>query len=165
MIYIIAEVLALLGFILYIYAVIQTNNRSLFRINLLENAINLIKNLLLGGFTAVIVQVFGTISLYLKTKNKFTGYIVYVVVISQIIVGLLVNNKGYLGLLPIIASSSYYFLITKINSNIKIKLLLASNLMIWVIYYIIIKDYVGALTNTGITLFTLLVAIRQTIKE
>lgn len=98
--YLIAETLALLGFLLYLYGISKTNNHSLFRINLLENTINLVKNLLLGGFSAVIVQVFGTISLLLKVKGKFNGMVVYLVVLSQVLVGLLVKQPRILRSAP-----------------------------------------------------------------
>lgn len=166
-IYFFAEFLSLSAILLSLYSVLQTNNKNLFFINFLENLVIIFKNFILQGYSAVIVQIFGSILLLFQLKQNKIKYktLYFVVVIMQIIIGLLFNNKGIIGLLPILASSGYYLLIIFVQKNILIKILLVINLSIWIVYYLFLKDYIGAVSNFISVLFTIMIIRKQIIIE
>lgn len=165
--YFFAEFLSLISIGLYLYSVLQINNKNLFFVNFLENLVIIFKNFILKGYSAVIVQIFGSILLLfqLKENKKQYKFVYFFIVIMQIIVGLLFNNKGIIGILPILASAGYYFLIIFIKKNILIKILLVINLSIWIIYYLFLKDYIGAVSNFISILFTIIVIRKQLLLE
>jgi Bacterial inner membrane protein. len=168
-IYLFAEVLALISAILYFYSVLQRKNKHLFAVNFTENLITIIKNIILGAWSGAIVQVFGSGILCLKLfkiKNKLVENILYYsIIIAQIATSAYFNNHQLLGWIPIIASAGYYLLIKFVEKNTTIKFLLVINLTLWIIYYLFLGDYVGALANTASVTFTLIVTIRQYFSE
>lgn len=73
----------------------------------------------------------------------------------------LINNKGFVGFLPIIASSMYSLVLIKTDNNLKIKITLIFNLSLWVIYGIYIKDIIGSGVNFIYTVYLIGIVLNQ----
>lgn len=144
---------------------LQRKNKNLFLVTFLENLVIIFKNLILKGYAAVIVQLFGSLLLIFKLKQfknkKMYNLFYYAIILLQIIVSICFNNQGIIGFLPIFSSSGYYLLINFVQKNILIKILLVINLSIWIIYYLFLKDYVGAIANLISITFTIVIIIKQ----
>ena len=163
--YVTSQILSAIITLTYFYSLFKKNNENMFFINFIENTLTIVKNAMLGGYSSVAVLVFGSLNLYLGSKGKFKGRIVFISVSLQVITSLIVNKDSIIGYIPIVASSGYYLLITIFNKNIQIKILLIINLILWVIYYILLSDYIGALANTLSIIFTSAVVVKQLTDE
>ena len=163
--YVTSQILSAIITLTYFYSLFKKNNENMFFINFIENTLTIVKNAMLGGYSSVAVLVFGSLNLYLGSKGKFKGRIVFISVSLQVITRLIVNKDSIIGYIPIVASSGYYLLITIFDKNIQIKILLIINLILWVIYYILLSDYIGALANTLSIIFTSAVVVKQSTDE
>ena len=75
---------------------------------------------------------------YAKTKEKI------VITILATILTLKFNNLGYIGLLPLISTVSYVWLMN-IKDVKKFKWLIVFTMLMWFIYDVVIKSYTSAI--------------------
>ena len=75
---------------------------------------------------------------YAKTKEKI------IITILAIILTFKFNNLGYIGLLPLISTVSYIWLMN-IKDVRKFKLLIIFTMLMWLIYDVVIKSYTSAI--------------------
>lgn len=102
-------------------------------------------NLFLGGFSATFsnfISIFRNVMCY---KNKLNKIFKILFIIVQTILGLLINNLGTIGILPILASVIYTWFMGLDDEKLK-KVTIFTN-MLWLIHDFYIKSYVGALFN------------------
>ena len=77
-------------------------------------------------------------------KNKLGLKEKIIITILAIILTFKFNNLGYIGLLPLISTVSYIWLMNVKNVK-KFKLLIAFTMLMWFIYDIVIKSYASAI--------------------
>jgi len=159
--YIISQFLAIISALLFLWSVLQKENKNLFVISSVESTLNIVKNILLGGYSGVVVQALGTIRSISKARRKFNGVFAGSIIVVQIALGALINKAGVIGYLPVLASVGYSVLIMRTENNTLIKLGLVLNLLLWTIYNLSLRDYVGAITNTLYAMITLVITIHQ----
>ena len=75
------------------------------------------------------------------------------------------NKQGLVGYLPIFASVGYSILLTRTKNIYIIKNGLVINLILWSIYYGILFDVVGVLTNVAYAIYTVIVIMVKVRKE
>lgn len=73
----------------------------------------------------------------------------------------MMNNRGVIGFLPVVASSMYSLVLIKTDDNLKIKITLILNLSLWVIYGVYIKDYIGSIVNFIYTVYLTGIVLNQ----
>lgn len=91
-------------------------------------------------------------------KNKLGLKEKIIITILAIILTFKFNNLGYIGLLPLISTVSYIWLMN-IKDVRKFKLLIIFTMLMWLIYDVVIKSYTSAIfdfMNIIANMFTLL---------
>ena len=71
-----------------------------------------------------------------------------------ILVGLWANNRGVIGLFPIIASASYTIFMFITQNEQQMRWALVSNLILWFIHDIYVQAYPSALTDIILSIWT-----------
>lgn len=117
--------------------------------------------LTLGSYPALTVCFVCFIRNILAYKNKLTPLLTTILFLCNIIVGSYVNNLGYIGWLPIIASASYTIFVYLATTAQQMRLALISNLALWTIHCWCIKAYPSTLMNLSICLWTTYQALRR----
>ena len=114
-----------------------------------------------SGLTQNIVTVFRN---YFASKEKVPKVIEVVLVLSALILGIVFNNLGIIGLLPVIANFQYSVALFKFSNNFKvIKISFIIVQVCFVVYNAIIYNFVGAIF-AAIILVTTLVSLITTSK-
>ncbi len=85
----------------------------------------------------------------LLAYDRFTPNLCVVFVSSVSIIGLTVNNRGFIGLIPVITTALYTVICLYARKRIAIKINIVVNLVLWAIYDILVSDYVSFAVDTG----------------
>ena len=105
---------------------------------------SVISNIILGGITGAIINALSMIRNILCYKNKLGLKEKIIITILAIILTFKFNNLGYIGLLPLISTVSYIWLMN-IKDVRKFKLLIIFTILMWLIYDVVIKSYTSAI--------------------
>ena len=114
-----------------------------------------------SGLSTLILSLIRNILVYTKHFREWHAYLFSVLVV---VVGLMVNNRGFLGLLPLIATVELTLANYYARRVVFIKASLWINTVIWMIYSYLIFDFVAGIMQTVISvlgLISLLQCIRN----
>ncbi|MBO5657268.1 MAG: YgjV family protein, partial [Agathobacter sp.] len=83
-------------------------------------------------------------------------------VVLGVVLGIVFNNLGWIGYLPILANLQYTLAIFKYKDNERaVKISFAICVVLFAIFNIIIKNYVGFFSNLVILVTTLVAVLRK----
>lgn len=117
--------------------------------------------LLLGGVTGAVSNVLSCYRNYLCYKDKLTTFWKAVLIAASVVMTILLNEQGLLGILPA-AVCTVYILLMDIKDPVKFKLLVTLSFIPWMFYHFVLQSYVGAffdaatIVTNGITLCTMM---------
>lgn len=95
---------------------------------------------------------------YLIGKNKYTWKLCVILTILIGVVGVLVNNRGFVGILLVLATMVYSVGSYVVQRPMAMKLNILINQLCWMIYEIVVLDIVSLITEI-ITVAVLMVSI------
>ena len=96
--------------------------------------------------------------------ERYSGKSCALFVVSVAAVGLLANNRGLVGLIPVVTTAVYTVGCYYVKSTPAIKLNLIVNSVLWTVYDLVICDYVSAAADSvsAVTALVSLMRIRKT---
>lgn len=141
---IIGNIIALAASLLMVYTGILNNKKKILYFQTMQIGMFVISNIILGGVTGAIINILSMIRNILCYKNKLELKEKVIITILSVVLSLKFNNLGYVGLLPLISTVSYIWLMN-IKSIKGFKLLISFTMLMWFIYDIIIKSYTSAI--------------------
>lgn len=145
---------------LFIVSVRQVEKSRVFLFQAIETSINIVKNIVLGGFSGAVTQVFGLIRNVALARGYSSWWLTVVLSVCQLIGGIMVNQHGWIGLLPMIASISYTVISLSTTDILITKHALFWNISLWMVYDMVIMDWVSVAMSV-----VFLVTIAQSIRE
>lgn len=102
---------------------------------------------------------------YLVAKNQFTKKRCAVFLVLLLVLGIAVNNRGWIGMLVVIATFLYTIGTYLFENPLYIKLNIIMDLTAWAIYDVIIMDYVSTLMDGSMVLLTIVAAVRYVLRR
>ena len=139
---VIGNIIALIASILMVLAGLQKKKKKILFIQIVQIALSVVSNLVLGGYTGAIINAISCIRDILCYKDKMGTREKIIIIILAVGLSLVFNNLGWIGLLPVIATVVYIiFMNTK--DVVKFKLLIIFSMIMWLVYDITIKSYVS----------------------
>lgn len=140
-------------------------NKDMMKLQCLDCTSGIISCIILKGYSGALTQSISLIRNILVYKEKVNKTIQIILITLMVVVGLLINNRGLLGLLPIIASIEYTIIITKTTSTKLINVSLAINNILWIIYDFTIQNYTNCLMSSLIILASLINIVHKNRKD
>lgn len=141
---IIGNIIALIASFLMIYYSILKEKKEILIVQSIKIGLLALSNIILGGITGAIVNIIGLIRNIICYKNKLGLKEKIIISLLNIILTLMFNNLGFIGLLPLASTVIYVWLMNTKDVK-KFKLLIASTMVLWLIYDITIKSYTSAI--------------------
>lgn len=141
---IIGNIIALIASILMVYSGMLKQKKKILHFQTVQIGLSVISNIVLGGITGAIINVLSLIRNILCYKDKLGLKEKIVITILATILTLKFNNLGYIGLLPLISTVSYVWLMN-IKDVKKFKWLIVFTMLMWFIYDVVIKSYTSAI--------------------
>ena len=131
------------------------DTRRLFLLQAADSFLGSLANLCFGGLSGATTNGIATARNLLKAHGRFSGAIVWVTLVAQVALGVLVNNRGPLGLLPVAATVEYTLAVALTDVVRHVRLALLVNILMWAAYAILIGDWVGLSKLAFLVLLTL----------
>lgn len=141
---VIGNIVALIAAAISVFTGIIKNKKKILYVQTIQYITYSIANLILGGFSGVIANLISIFRNILCYKEKLNKIMITLIILSSIILTLLFNNLGFIGLLPLF-NSIFYTLFINIKDEFKFKLLILIQTILWLIYDLTIKSYASAI--------------------
>lgn len=151
---ILGNIFSLLSAICIAVSVIKKNKNDLIYWQVIDVIFCILSNIALYTYAALTTNSVALIRNILAYKNKLTKKITWILFVLCIIVGLWANNRGVIGLFPIIASASYTIFMFTTKNEQQMRWALSSNLILWFIHDIYVQAYPSALTDIILSIWT-----------
>ncbi len=144
----IANILMIIGEAILFVASSRKNKRDILSLQIVSMIIMGFSSYLLKGYSAIVMDVIAITRNILSIKGVGSRYLSYGFIAMAIIFGILFNNNGIFGYLPIIANVTQSVFILNSKASVRqIRFACAFSSACWTIYNIFIKGYAGAVTN------------------
>lgn len=155
----IGNIIALVASLIMVYTGILKNKKKIIYLQTVQIGLSVISNIVLGGISGAIINGISCIRNVLCYKGMLTTMFKILIVIISIILTLLFNNLGIIGLLPLI-SIVVYTLFMDTKKVITLKLLIIFTMIMWLLYDFYIKSYTSSLYDL-LTIITNVIALNQ----
>ena len=117
--------------------------------------------IVLKGYSSAaqnVVAVFRNLAAIKNVKNRFLEW---GLILAGVVLGIVFNNRGLLGWLPIIANLEYSVCVFKLKDNEKaLKLAFIINMVMYAVFSLVIRNYVGVVSCSVIAVTTAVSLIR-----
>ena len=141
----ISNLLSLVAQLLTINISLSENKIKILYMQFISMGFFALSSLLLKGYSAVVVDCVGIIRNIVVLKELNNRYVEYAFIVITIVLGILFNNMGFWGLLPLMANLlQTYAVMKKDLSMSSLKLLFGISFACWSLYDYLINNYVGA---------------------
>ena len=151
---ILGNIFSLLSAICIAISVLKKNKNDLIYWQVIDVIFCILSNIALYTYAALTTNSIALIRNILAYKNKLTKKITWILFILCIIVGLWANNRGIIGLFPIIAFASYTIFMFTTKNEQQMRWALSSNLILWFVHDIYVQAYPSALTDIILSIWT-----------
>lgn len=155
MIYIIiGNIIALIASLLMVYSGIIKQKKKILYVQTIQISLSILSNIVLGGVVGAIINGLSCIRNILCYKDKLGLKEKIIITILALVLSLRFNNLGMIGVLPLISTITYLWLMN-VKNVIKFKYLIIFTMILWCIYDFTIKsysssvfDFMTVITNT-----------------
>lgn len=128
---------------------------KLFFLQFLECALLALANIFFASYAGVWVLLLSAVRNILVAKEKYNKKIMVIFASLTVILSLLTNNRGLVGLIPMVATVQYTVCSEYIRGILGTKVSMAVNTLFWIIYSAVILDFSTAISDAVVLLATL----------
>lgn len=115
----------------------------------------------LKGYSSTVQNVVAVFRNLAAMKNIKSRVLEWVLILAGVVLGIIFNNRGLLGWLPVIANLEYSIAVFKLKDNEKyLKAAFIINMVMYAVFSAAIMNYVGVASCTAIAGTTLISLIR-----
>lgn len=158
---IIGNVLTVIAMVFMLFAVSQKDNKKLIIIQGVSHFFFALSGIVLKGYSGVVQDVIGFVRNLAISKRIINKSIRIFLLTAGVVFGITLNNKGLIGVLPIVGTFQYTLVSTDEKSQNKtVQLSIIVNSILMIFYSIAINNYANIMTNSLIIIFSL-----KTIRE
>lgn len=129
--------------------------KKVYGMQVTENLILVVSSACFGSWSGISTLLVSTARNIFLVKGRFDKRMMYVFIVLVTVCGLAVNNKGMIGLLPVLATviltvCNYYA-----REILAVKWSLFINIVLWAVYFFAILDVISGITQVVIAAVTL----------
>ncbi|CDE90175.1 putative uncharacterized protein [Clostridium sp. CAG:389] len=151
--------------ILMAWSTFSKNKKEMAKIQIFNPIFGALSNFFLCSYSAVVTNIVNVIRNYLTYKEKITKKLTILFIVFYILFGLAFNTKGWIGIFPILASSSYAIFCLKSNDAQILRYGLVLNQILWFLHDICVKAYPSMVTEVLIAIITIYNIIKESKRE
>lgn len=140
---IIGNIIALVASLLMVYSGILKQKKKILYVQTVQIGLSVASNLVLGGIVGAIINALSCVRNILCYKEKLGLKEKIVLMILSVGLSIAFNNLGLIGMLPVISTVTYLWLMN-LKDVIKFKILIIFTMALWLIYDICIQSYTSA---------------------
>ena len=142
---IIGNILAIVANILLAVSCCANSPKKVYGIQIIENIVLAVADAFLGSFSGISTLLICSVRNFLLVKEKFNKKCMVITSLAVLFVGLYVNNRGFIGLLPISATIILTVCTYYAKQLFAIKAALLLNITLWMIHDIAVYDFASVI--------------------
>ncbi len=146
---------SLLCAILIAWSTFSKNKKDMAKIQIFNPIFGALSNFFLCSYSAVVTNVVNVIRNYLTYKEKITKKSTILFIAFYILFGIAFNTRGWIGIFPILASSSYAIFCLKSNNGQILRYGLVLNQILWLFHDIFVRAYPSMIVEVLISIITI----------
>ena len=147
--YILGNLCSLLAMLCDSYSSTKENKRDLLFTQSISQFIYGLSSIFLKGYSASVQNFISIIRNYFALKEDRSKVIEWSLIIAGIVLGVIFNNRGLIGWLPILANLEYSLAVFYIKDNERlIKISFLITVIMYTMFNIFILNIVGTITNS-----------------
>lgn len=140
---VIGNIIALIASLLMVYSGIIKQKKKILYVQTVQIGLSVASNIVLGGIVGAIINALSCVRNVLCYKDKLGLKEKIIITLLATILSIVFNNLGIIGILPLISTIVYLWLMN-LTDVIKFKILIIFTMVLWLIYDICIKSYSSA---------------------
>ena len=140
---VIGNIIALIASLLMVYSGIIKQKKKILYVQTVQIGLSVASNIVLGGIVGAIINALSCVRNILCYKDKLGLKEKIIITLLATILSIVFNNLGIIGILPLISTIVYLWLMN-LQDVIKFKILIIFTMVLWLIYDICIKSYSSA---------------------
>lgn len=129
--------------------------KKVYAMQVTENLILVASSVCFGSWSGISTLLVSTVRNILLVKGHFEKRMMYLFIVLVTVCGMSVNNKGVIGLLPVLATVILTMCNYYAREILAIKWSLFVNLVLWAAYFFMIFDVISGITQVVIAVVTL----------
>lgn len=138
----------------------RKNPKAVLGVQIISQLFYSASSFVLKGYSAIVQSIVAIFRNLLAMSGKKIQVLEWLLTIVAVVCGVIFNNRGLLGLLPVIANFEYTVCVFKFkNEENSLKVAFVVNMVMFAIFNVSILNFVGAVMNlvvaitTGISLY------------
>ena len=152
---IIGNIFSLLSAICIMISAAQKNKKNFMLYQIGDTVFGSFANIVLSAYAALAISLVCLIRNVLSYKNKLSQSVTAVLTVLSVVIGLYVNNLGYIGFLPIIAAASFTICIYITKNEQQMRYALVVNMLLWFVHNAYVQAYPSAVANIVLCFWTI----------
>lgn len=129
----------------------------------LSQAIYGIGAVVLKGYSAAVQNVISLVRNLLAVRKRPMQYIEWILIVLAVGLGLFFNNRGLVGLLPVVANLEYSLAVLYFKNNERmLKIAFFVDVLLFAVFNTVILNIVGTISNIVVLVMTLVSIIKTT---
>lgn len=136
---------------------------------LMQNAsqvVYAVSSIVLGGYSATVQNVVSIIRNYVAIWKWKSKALEWVLVVLGVVLGVAFNNRGWVGLLPVVGNLQYTLAIFRFKDDEeKIKIFFLISLLAFICFNFAICNYVGVVADSIVAVTTTIMLIKTAKKK
>ena len=139
----------------------RKNVKGILLLQSLSQLIYCVSAVVLGGYSAAVQNVVSIVRNFAAIRNIKSKFLEWALVILGVVLGIIFNNRGLMGLLPVVGNLQYTLAIFRFRDNeriLKLSFLISS--VMFVIFNITLYNFVGAASDLVVTVTTIAVLLK-----
>ncbi len=142
-------------------SVMKKSKKDLIGWQILDTSFCILSASFLNSYSSVSTNSIALVRNILAYTNKLNKVLTGILLVVCIIVGLYVNNRGLIGILPVAATAEYTILIYTTKNEQQMRYALIVNLLMWFGHDIYIQAYPTACTDMILSIWTAIQAFKS----
>ena len=153
--FILGNVFSFIAALCLAVSVLKKTTKSLLLWQIIEIVFCILSNIALVTYSALTTNSIALIRDSLAYKSKLSESATFILMVSCIIFGLIANNRGFVGVFPMMASLVYTLFLYATRNEQQIRFALIINLMLWFVHDFWVGAYPSAVMDVGLSAWTL----------
>jgi hypothetical protein len=139
-----ANIIAFIASVIMALSGIFKNKKTIIVSQTVQVGLFVMSNVILGSMSGAIINGISCVRNILCYKEKYGKTTKIVLTVSTVVLSLMFNNIGFIGLLPLIGTV-IYTIFMDVKDICKFKYLLIMTMVVWIIHDIYIHSYTSAI--------------------
>lgn len=148
-----------------VYSCITSSRKKAYFFQMMESVMLCFSSVCFGMWAGLVTLIISIVRNLLVVFDKLDAHKIVICTISVFVFGVIINDKGLIGLMPVIGTIQLTLCSFYIKNLIGTKLSFLCNIIIWAVYSLLIYDFAAGLTQFVIAVITIFSIINTYKKE